>query len=149
MATRLDSVDADLSRRLAEASPEQQRAAVAAAVDLAALYTRLAGQPSFALTSEALRAVEARRTDSALREQIDQLTKDLDEIGFDLSEQADDDPAKYPEYKAAFTRARAVAAIGYALSDDPADAAIEGVYEAFAAVGEIAEIRRVVEPTLA
>ena len=48
-------------------------------------------------------------------------------------------------YAEAFARARAAAALSWALEVDSAQAAVESVYEAYAAIGNMAALRHLVE----
>jgi hypothetical protein len=144
MPTRLDTIDATLASRLAQATPEQQRAAAAEAALLAASVTRLSGD----VVEAASTALRQRRTDAGLRQQLDELTERLDDDGFDLQEQVDNGQATAQQYEAAFARARATSALSYALTEDAEEAAIESIYEAHAAVGDIARLHQVVDPIL-
>jgi hypothetical protein len=141
MPSRLDSLDRALCARLASADPEDQRMAASAAVVLAAEVTHLSGDG----VEEALAAVRECRPEPGLRARMEDLAESLDEQAFEIQDRIDGGDATHDGYVVAFAHARAASAIHFALSDDPLEAAIEGVYEAYAAVGNLEEIRTVTD----
>lgn len=146
MTSRLSSVAADLVEQLEAQQPARLRQAAAGAVDLAVARTGVSAPPLDA----ALAALqEGRFGDSADRVAVLQLADELDEIAWDLQERSEAGTATPEAYMAAFGRARAVAAVGFALDADALAAALEAVYEAQAAVADLDAIRAVVGSALA
>ena len=83
---------------------------------------------------EALEAIDRRQFGNpSLTIRLDALTEELDEIAWDLQDQAAAGKATMDEYGRAFTKARAVAALGYALDGSP-KSSLEALYEAYHAV---------------
>lgn len=126
MATRLDSVDQQLSARLQEASVERQRTAAASAALLAVSSAGMTGD----IVEDGRAALANGLTGPQHQSRLHELVAELDERAFGLQEDHPD------EYIAVFCRARAAAALACALDSDPRIAALEGVYEAQAAVDE-------------
>lgn len=139
MTTRLDSVDQQLSARLGEASVERQRAAAASAALLAVSSAGVTGD----IVEDARVAIANGLTGPQHQRRLHELVAALDERAFGLQ---DDQP---DEYLAVFSRARAAAALACALDSDPRIAALEGVYEAQAAVDEPERIIEVARSALA
>lgn len=157
MTTRLDSVDGDLRRLLERVSARQQRAAATAASVHVVLVTGLRGEH----VDAAMRVVRDRRADPALSKALAEESAALDEEAFVLRERADElaeigsSNAAEDEsgnsrslevaYAEVFARARAASALSWALAFDSERAAVEAVYEAYAAVGSMAALRHLVE----
>jgi hypothetical protein len=146
VTSRLSSVAADLVEQLEAQQPARLRQAAAGAVHLAVTRTGLAAPPLNAALA-ALR--EGRFGDSTERSAVLRLADELDEIAWDLQERSDAGTGSRDAYLAAFGRARAAAAVGFALDADTLMAALEAVYEAQAAVGDLGAIRAAVGPALA
>jgi hypothetical protein len=84
--------------------------------------------------AEALDAIRSRSFGSQeLRSRIDALTNELDETAWDLQDRVDAGDASEDEYRQAFAKARAVAAIGFAL-DGSLAASFDSLYEAYHAI---------------
>lgn len=145
MQNRLDTIDLRLGTMLAKATPDQQHAAVAAAARLAVARVGLTGPD----VEHAITVLQEQRSDRSLSDRIARLADRLDEKALHLREDANDGELPTASYMEAFTRARAAAALGYALADNSARTAAEGVYEAHAAIGGVDEIRRALTPILA
>lgn len=122
------------------------REAASAAALLAINHTRLA-DPRL---DEALAAVRDRTPGGrSVCSKAEQVTEELDEIAWDIQDQVDEEAASQEAYFEAFSRARAAAAVGYALESDPLKAALETVYEAQAALGDLKAIRTAIDSALA
>ena len=157
MTSRLDSVDRDLRRLLQRVSTRQQRAAAMAASVHVVLVSRLSGDH----VEAAMRAVRDRRADPELSKALADQCAALDEQAFLLRERADSHPETNTAmehddesadgwslevaYEEVFARARAAAALSWALDVDSERAAVESVYEAHAAIGHMAALRHLVE----
>ncbi len=146
MTSRLSSVAADLAEQLETQQPTRLRRAAAGAVHLAVAHTGLAAPPLDAALA-ALR--EGRFGDSADRSAALRLADELDEIAWDLQERSEAGTGSQDAYLAAFGRARAAAAVGFALDADALTAALEALYEAQAAVADLGAIRAAVGSALA
>lgn len=121
------------------------------------LVTRLCGEE----VEAALRAVRERRADPELSKALAVECAALDEHAVVLRERADslpepnaaierddesaDGPSLEEGYAETFARARAAAALSWALDADSERAALESVYEAYAAIGHLAALRHLVE----
>ena len=121
MTTRLDSVEVSLAARIRAASPERQRAAVAAA----AMFVIDATGVSDDSVTEALNALQSGAADADRQRLLDQLAERLDDEAFDLQ-----DAGRNEEYSTRFAQARAVSALSYAFDPDAETAALDGIYEA-------------------
>ncbi|MFC7625929.1 hypothetical protein [Microlunatus sp. GCM10028923] len=121
MTTRLDSVEGDLADRIRAASPERQRAAVAAAAEFVIGATGVSGDG----VADALNALQSGTADADRQRRLDQLAERLDDEAFDLQDAGRDE-----EYSARFAQARAVSALAYAFDPDAETAALDGIYEA-------------------
>jgi hypothetical protein len=69
------------------------------------------------------------------------ITEELDETAWDVQDKVDEGLIPEQAYLDAFSKARAVAAVGCALETDPLQAALESVYEAQAATCDLVAIR--------
>jgi len=139
MTTRLDSVDQQLSASLEEASVVRQRTAATSAALLAVSSAGVTGD----IFEEARVALTNGFTGPQHQRTLHELVAELDERAFGLQEDHPD------EYLAVFSRARAAAALACALDSDPRIAALEGGYEAQAAVDEPERIIEVARSALA
>lgn len=145
MSTRLDTRAADLARQIQAAAPDSQRRI---AVNLAELTIARVpvDEPAVGAALHALRS--ARWGDSPERTAAEQLAERLDETAWDVQDQVDEGNASQSDYIAAFTRARAVSALVFALAPDAAIAALETAYEAEAATEDLLGIRAAVNAVL-
>jgi hypothetical protein len=78
-----------------------------------------------------------------LRSQLDALTQELDEIAWDTQDRVEAGDATEDEYHWAFVKARAAAAIGFAL-DGSLAASFDSLYEAYYAIDNRADFMRAV-----
>jgi hypothetical protein len=84
--------------------------------------------------TEGLDAIRSRRFGSKdLRSRLDELTEELDEAAWDIQDQVEAGDATETEYRRAFAKARAVAAIGFAV-DGSLAASFDSLYEAYHAI---------------
>jgi hypothetical protein len=130
---RLSTIAPDLVEQL-EREPEPRLRALTEGVVDAALRATDVQDEAVERALEALRA--GRYGDSAERDAAKRLADELDEVAWDLQERVDAGEADQEDYLAAFRRARAVAALWFALDEDPPTAAMEAAYEARAATDD-------------
>ncbi|TDO67691.1 hypothetical protein EV651_103605 [Kribbella sp. VKM Ac-2571] len=84
--------------------------------------------------TEALNAIRSRSFGiQDLRSRLDALTGELDEIAWGIQDRVDAGDASADEYRRAFVKARAVAAIAFAL-DGSLAASFDSLYEAYHAI---------------
>lgn len=145
MISRLSNVAPDLAARLQGQTRERLRIAAATAAGLAAERARVTDQRLGAALT-ALR--NDRFGDTAERSGVQRLTSELDEIAWDAQEKAEAGTVSRDAYLAAFRRARAAASVGFALDCDALNAALEAIYEAQAAVGDVNAVRAAVNAAL-
>jgi hypothetical protein len=133
---RLDSISPNLAGAYREANDDQRRQAVLAACSVAATQAGLRESE----VDAALAVLRHERTEQAdMRHKLDCLAAQLDEDYFKLSEEAG---TTTPEALLTFRKARAVAALAFALSPDPGQLH-EAMYEAIMAWDNQAEAARV------
>jgi hypothetical protein len=128
---RWGTIGVDLGDLIDHATPVQQRAAVAAAAILAAERTGLTDEP----VPEAIELLRAGRIDAGLRNRLVELADDIDDQAFDKQDEVDEGRAEYSDHQAIFRRARAATALAVAMEEDAREAAAEGIYEAYHALG--------------
>ena len=145
MSSRLSTVAADLPARL-EAQPAETLRKVAVAVALLAVErTQLADSR---LEGALQSLTNTTAVPPELRSAVQQATDELDEIAWEAQDKADEGLLDQQDYQQAFRRARAAACVGFALEPDAIHAALESVYEAQAATGDLSVVREVVEHAL-
>jgi hypothetical protein len=83
------------------------------------------------------------------RDAMKLLVDELDERAWDVQDEVDAGTAEQEKYLAAFSLARAASAVWFALGDDPLQSALEAVYEAQAATGDLADLRERLRSLLA
>jgi hypothetical protein len=142
MSNRLATVQASLSDELAQRSPNQLRHVAAAAALLAVLRTNLAD----ARLNDALALLRSGKHGENERWVVERLTEELDEKAWDIHERVDEGSASQREYLEMFSRARAAAAVGFALGDNPLESAPEAIYEAYSATGDLDAIQDAIRP---
>lgn len=145
MVSRLSTVDADLAGKLVGQPPNKLRKAACTAALLAAQHTRLV-DPRLDAALVAVR--DGSPGGHAECSAADHVTGELDEIAWDIQDKVDEGTLSYEAYCEAFGRARAAAAVGFALEADPLEAALEGIYEAQAALGDLEAIRAAIHDAL-
>jgi hypothetical protein len=127
LTNRLSTVAIDLVHEIERLPASALRRVAAEAATLAVARTELK-DPRL---DEALQSLNARgaKTDAA-RRVTEQVTNELDERARDLQDLIGTGAASQSAYETAFRKARAAAAVGYALDVDPLTSAFEAVYEA-------------------
>jgi hypothetical protein len=140
--SRLDTLSPHLANVFRDANDEQRRRATLAACLAALAQTGLQGGD----VDAALALLRNGRNDrSNLHHKLENLAAQLDEQYFRLSEESD---ATAPEALATFRKARAAAALAFAISPDSAKLH-EAIYEAIAASRDQIEALRAAEAALA
>jgi hypothetical protein len=81
--------------------------------------------------------------DVSIRAKVSALTQRLDEVAWDLQEKVENNAATEDEYLQAFMKARATAAVGFAL-DNSLSGTFDALYEAYYAIGDREEFVRTV-----
>jgi hypothetical protein len=138
---RLDSISPSLTKAFQEASDGRRRQAARAACLVAIAQTGLHGSEVDAALGLLCHERNAR---SDTRSKLELLAAQLDEQYFRLAERAD---AITSEALATFRKARAAAALAFALSADSGQLH-EAIYEAIAASSDQAEALRATETAL-
>jgi hypothetical protein len=85
----------------------------------------------------ALGDLERGEVDGAQRAAMQRLTDELDEAAWNIQAKVDSGQATNEQYLKSFALARAASATAFALEPDPRKAAMEAVYEAQAALGDL------------
>lgn len=132
---RLDSISASLADSFRKADDEQRRHAALATCLVAVARAGLQGNEIDAAVDFLRHGGEDQL---AVRRKLDSLTEQFDEQYFKLSEDAD---GTTPEALLVFRKARAAAALAFALSPDPGQLH-EAMYEAIVASDDQAEAVR-------
>lgn len=145
MVSRLVTVDADLAGKLEGQPPSRLRRAACTAALLAMNHTGLADSRLDAALAAVRDGVPGGHAECSAAEQV---TGELDEIAWDIQDKVDEGTLSYGACREAFGRARAAAAVWLALEPDPFEAALEGIYEAQAALGDLDAIRAAVHDAL-
>lgn len=141
VVSRLSTIAPDLVESLEGQRPARLRRVAAGVASLAVERTRLSDRRLDAALG-ALR--EGRRGATSERTGVECLTHELDEIAWDAQEKAE----PHESCVFAFRRARAAAAVGFALEADALAAALGAVYEAQAAVRDLNAVRSVASSAL-
>ena len=129
----LELLSPDLVAKLRLASPDKQRAAALVSCEFAISHARV----EHPLVEEALRELHVGTVLIPQRKaKIDALASQIDEEYFDLQEAAQEGRASKEEYLQMFAKARAVAALSFACTEDAFQAATEAIYEAAATIGD-------------
>lgn len=146
MTARLATVAPDLVEVLGRESPAQLRAIAAQASGWVVQEVGLV-DPRLDAAFTALHEMRVGR--SPERDALKVLVDELDERAWDVQDEADAGLARQEEYLVAFSLARAASAAWFALDGDALQSALEAVYEAQAATGDLAGVRRRVRDLLA
>jgi len=145
MSERLYMIAPELVRLLQRTERKQLRAVRAAICD-AAIRRASLDDP---VILEALGVLNGSDAASAtLRCVAAARVEQLDSDYFDLQDAANDGRATQDEVRHAFNRARAAAAVSFAISGEGADITCETVYEAAATADDFAEIDDLVDAVL-
>ena len=143
--TRLEIEAPDLAAKLRSSRRANLRAAATAIAKLA--VEQLSVQDA-RIDAGLMAAAAQAWGDSPVRADLQQLTAELDEIAWDIQDHAETGATVEADYEDAFRRARAVAALYFALDIDPANAAAESVYEAIHALDDLDLVYTVVDAAL-
>jgi hypothetical protein len=141
VASRLSTVAPNLAEQLESQPTQALRKVAAETTGLVAARIQLA-DPRFDSAVAAIR--EGGLGDSTGLSGMRRLTEELDQIAWDVQESVEQGLLPRKACREAFTRARAAAAVGFALEPDALYAALESVYEAWAALVDIDAVRTVV-----
>ena len=133
---RLDSVARDLRAQLEGLDDGELRRIAHAVAHRAVSQTRLEETS----VGDAFEAV-GRPGQAAVREVVREAVQRLDEEAWEAGDEAEAGRGSEAAHAAAFARARAAAAVEWALDDDPLTAALESVYEAHAAGVPLDDLR--------
>ncbi|GEM_PF-1481126 len=138
---RLKLLDRDLSALLEKASVSLQRNAAIIASRFAIERTSL----SDPIVDRALKAIELGNfSDDSLREKIESLLNQLDEIQWNLQDKMEEGETDISTYLAAFQQARSANSLYFALDDNALIAATESIYEADAATDDLATLKQII-----
>ena len=85
------------------------------------------------MTQPGLTQISPALVDMLRRSRLDALTQELEETAWDIQDRIGAGDASEDEYRRAFAKARAVAAIGFAL-DGSLAASFDSLYEAYYAI---------------
>lgn len=146
MAVRLATVAPDLVEVLSHEQPVRLRTIT---IDVCEWIVGRVGliDPKVDAALAALR--EGHAGDSPERQALKGLADELDERAWDMQDRVEEGSAPMDQYLAAFALARAASAVWSASDHDPIQSALEAVYEAQAATGDLAAVRRRVQDVLA
>jgi len=141
VSERLSTVASDLVERIEGASEAVLRQSTGKAAQYAVEQVGLRHE----IASRALATLDDHEFgESEERRAVESLVNELDERAWDIQDQVEQAQATEEQYLATFTQARAASAIWFALDEDPRKAALEAVYEAYAATGDLARLRQLV-----
>jgi len=139
MSARLSTVAPDLVEILRGTSPARLRAVAQGISEWIVEDVGLADSR----VDVALAAQRARQAEpSSGRDALTALVDELDARAWDVLDQVEAGQVPQQAYLDAFSVARAAAAVRYARESDALGAALEAVYEAQAARGDLAGVRR-------
>jgi hypothetical protein len=136
----LMQISPDLVKMLRAASVEERRRVVERVCRLAIERTGVSDEVAIDAVN-GLRRV--KDIDVSVRAKISALTQRLDEVAWDIQEKVENSAAAEDEYLRAFMKARATAAVAFAL-DDSLSATFDALYEAYYAIGDREEFVRTV-----
>ncbi|MCL1470116.1 hypothetical protein [Argonema antarcticum] len=138
---RLELLECYLSTLLEKASVSQQRNAAIVASRFALDRTSL----SDPIVEQALKAIELGNfSDDSLREKIESLVNQLDEIQWNLQDKMEEGETDISTYIAAFQQARSANSLYFALDANALIAATESIYEADAATDDLATLKQII-----
>jgi hypothetical protein len=146
MWCRLSTVAVDLVELLQAQPPARLRRTAA---DVARLVVQRTQLVDLRIDSALAALHDGSFGDSDAYSAVQQLTKELDIIAWELQKVAEENGSSPEPYRAAFARARAAASVKSALFYDPLSAALEAVYEAQAAINDLQVIRISIDSSLA
>ena len=151
MTVRLASVAPDLVDALSGVSEARLRTV---ARQVASWAAEEAGLTSDVAVSALAQLREWSSDRSVVSADLEREVRGLDEEAWQIQELAERDESeegderKNADYVRVFSRARAASALWFALQESPRTAAVEAVYEAYAATGDLDRLRAIVEKAL-
>ncbi|MGV8973119.1 MAG: hypothetical protein ACOH10_12425 [Rhodoglobus sp.] len=146
MTARLASVAPDIVEVLGRNPPARLRAI---AVDAGEWIVEIVGLVDPRLDAALAAMRDLRVGASPERNALKVLVDELDERAWEVQDDVDAGSAPQEAYIVAFSLARAASAVWFALDSDALHAALEAIYEAQAATGDLAGARRRVQELLA
>ena len=146
MNSRLDTIDPALARIITDQTTTKQRAV---ALAVAEWVTRRFGLDDSRIQDVLVAGRNRQFGAGPEREALRVLVEELDERAWNIQDQDQDDGgAETQAYLEAFSLARAADASWCSLELNATEAALETVYEAQAATGEVGEVQQVVLGTV-
>lgn len=137
--SRLESLSPELARAVEDASAAQRHDAALAASALAVEQTGLRN----VAVDAALQELRGNGTvDDSRRSELYALVEELDEAYWDTQELVESGSAAGSDALSAFRQARAAASVAFATETGARTAALEGLYEAVAALDDVAAVVR-------
>jgi hypothetical protein len=136
----LDSVAPELAEQLRGTSEDALRRVAATVGDLAVKRVSLT-DPRL---DRALSILSGRPAEGDAKRDLQGLVEELDEAAWEIQARVHSGRAPEEEYLRAFRKARAASSVAFAMDSDPQAAAMEAVYEAQAAVGDVGPVKAAV-----
>jgi len=146
MVARLASVAPDLVEALPRMTPVRLRAI---AVEASTWIVDVVGLVDARLDAALAAVRDLQVGASPERDALKLLVDELDERAWDIQEDFDAGRAPEEAYLDAFALARAASAVWFAFESDPLQSALESVYEAQAAKGDLAGVRQRIQDLMA
>lgn len=142
METRLDLLSLELAEELSHANVAKQQLIAWSACKMALSHTQLRNS----LIDQFLDVTEGKKSVDlpVLRNELLKYAEKLDEVQWNLREEVDNGIETMPNYLQAFTDARVINALYFALDPNPYIAAAESIYEIYAATGNLLSLRNIV-----
>lgn len=132
---RLEALSEDLMIRLRQVCPSQRRMAALAACAYAVEYAQVHDSAVLSVLGE---LISARGVEASEIEKVKTLSEQADRQYFDLHDASDS--SEDIGYLAAFSRARALSAMLFAVEEESLRSSSESIYEAISAVDKAHEI---------
>lgn len=130
--SRLEAVSVDLITRLRQACPSQRRAAALAACGHAVESAQVHDSVVLSVLSE---LNSGRGVSASQIEELKKLAEQADEQYFDLHDAGDS--SEDNAYLMAFSRARALSSLLFAVEEESLHSSSEAIYEAVSAVDDV------------
>lgn len=142
METRLDLLSLELAKELSHANAAKQQLIAWSTCKMALSHTRLRNS----LIDQFLDVTEGKKSVDlpVLRNELLKYAEKLDEVQWNLREEVDNGIETMPNYLQAFTDARVINALYFALDPNPYIAAAESIYETYAATGNLLSLRNII-----
>lgn len=142
METRLDLLSLELAKELSHANAAKQQLIAWSTCKMALSHTQLRNS----LIDQFLDVTEGNKSVDlpVLRNELLKYAEKLDEVQWNLREGVDNGIETMPNYLQAFTDARIINALYFALDPNPYIAAAESIYETYAATGNLLSLRNII-----